>query len=210
MPSREFASPSGKAVEGSSRPHPNDGAHAGSDDDHGTYALEFVEHDAAHGVFRSPRPSITLDEYLAQQLRGNLQSAGEVMEEVEDEAEEDEDEDTDEEDLEDEGAVCTKVWNNRPSHTCLESDQDRDDSFDLIVEDNCAFKPTVLKTGSYKKVGRKQGHTVYAPVFPFQIESAKEQTNGGESEVEEESDDEGFEILAYPSVNIGRIIAEMN
>lgn len=62
MLSREFASRFAEAEAGSWVSHADDRSHAGWNDEACAEDLEFVEHDAAHGIFRSPRPSITLAE----------------------------------------------------------------------------------------------------------------------------------------------------
>lgn len=208
MLSREFASSFAEAEANSWSSHVDDGARPGLDDHVCPEDLEFVEHDAAHGVFRSPRPSITLSELQQQQIRSNLLSEEGPKKE-------------DEED-----AVCTKVWSCHSSYTSLKSDEDRVDSFDLIVDDNNPWKPTVCQMGKYKQTAKRNGHTVYSPVFNLALDAAEEQNiwdedaagrqqqecNEAEPDKGEdggEGDDSGFEMLEYPTLDFS-IMMSMN
>lgn len=207
MLSREFASSFAEAEANSWSSHADDGAKPGLDDDACPEDLEFVEHDAAHGVFRSPRPSITLSELQQQQIRTNLLSKGPKKDDEED-------------------AVCTKVWCRHSSHTSLKSDEDRVDSFDLIVDDNNPWKPTVCQMGKYKQIAKRNGHTVYSPAFKWALDSTEEQniwdedaagrqqqerneTEPDKGEGEDEGDDSGFEMLEHPTLDFS-IMMSMN
>lgn len=217
MLSREFPSSLAEAEASSWRSHADNGAQvesqAGSTDDPCPEDMEFIEHDAALGVFRSPRPSITLDELQQQELRAKLLSESETKEGVDDAVSTEEG---------DEGAVCTKVWANHPSHTSLNSDKDRIDYFDLVVEDNDPWKPTVCQMGRYKPRSKKNGRTVYSPVFEVDLDSAEEQDVWGRdssesqqqtrdeanSDVEnDDEDDSDFEIIDHPTLDFSRMMA---
>lgn len=194
MLSREFAPSVAEAEASSWRSHADEGTQARLDDDTFQEDLEFIEHDAAHGVFRSPRPSITLSELQQQQLRENLLVEGATKEE-------------------DEDAVCKKVWSSHPSHTRLRSDKDRVKSFDLAFEDNNPWRLVHNQTDSCRHLGKRGDHTVCPPLFGLISNLAEEQNTWGdddaehqqkvrhvvESDVDSEwSDDAGFEMLDYP------------
>lgn len=206
MLSRESASWS--EAEGSSwRSHADNGAQAGSqavmEDDPFTEDMEIIEHDAALGVFRSPRPSFTLDELQQQELRAKLLKERGMQEE-------------------DKGDVCTKVWANHTSHTSLNSDTDRIDSLDLVVEDKDPWKPTVCQMGLYKPRSKKNGFTVYSPMSQLDLDSAEEQDVWGrdilegqqqaldeaDSDAKEEDEDESdYEIIDHQTLDYARMIA---
>lgn len=182
------------------RLHTDDGAQAGFNDANCPEDMEFVEHDAAHSVFRSPRPSMTLDELQQQQLRANLLSQDAVNEENKD-------------------AVCTKVWGSHSSHTSLESDNDRVKSFDPVVDDINPWKLMNSQMGKCKRLDKRGSHRVCPPVLVVKSDSTEEQ-NAWEGDTadyqqrvpeetdsdseEEEDDDAGFELLDYPIIGPSR------
>lgn len=209
MLSREFASSFAEADANSWKSPADDRAKPRLNNNACLDDIEVIEHDAAHGVFRSPRPSFTMSEFHRQQTRAKLLSEGPKKEDEEDD-------------------VCTKVWRRHSSHTILNSDKDRFHSLDLIVDDNNPWEPTVCQMGQYKQIAKWNGHTVYSPVFGSDSDSAEEQniwdedaaerrqqehsekgSDKSESEDEDEDEDSGFEMLDYPALEYS-IIMSMN
>lgn len=146
--------------------------------------IEIIEHDEAHGVFRSPRPSQTLDELQQSQIRELLMKGcsteGDNVE------------------------GSTEAWNTQPSHADLTPHQDTSGFLGHITEDSNPWKLVGLPSDDHKGTCEKGGIFVSSAAPVLALDSVDEQSAWEETAVDRQEEmfeeievDEEFDLAGF-------------